>query len=193
MSFSKIITITGVFLASASLVAGHGFVQNIVIDGKRYLTTYLTIWCHLQERAHTQAAKERKIKKRKESWQKFNKLWRVHREPISIHVRSSRGRRLVLPPTATDLGFVDGTGYQGPDIICHRGAKPAAALTASAAARRNRQAGMELRWPDSHHGPVIDHLAPCDGDCFRRGQDPIEILQNPPNSPPGIWAWKTIW
>jgi len=36
MSFSKIIATAGV-LASASLVAGHGFVQNIVIDGKKYV------------------------------------------------------------------------------------------------------------------------------------------------------------
>ncbi|KAL2006367.1 hypothetical protein VTN00DRAFT_10021 [Thermoascus crustaceus] len=64
---------------------------------------------------------------------------------------------------ATDLGFVDGSGYTSPDIICHKGAEPGAQSAKVAAGGT-----VELQWtawPESHKGPVIDYLAACDGDC----------------------------
>ncbi|KAL8700093.1 MAG: hypothetical protein Q9201_005642 [Fulgogasparrea decipioides] len=62
-----------------------------------------------------------------------------------------------------DTGFVNPGNYSNPDIICHRGATPAA-LYATVAAGET----VELRWskwPDSHHGPVLDYLANCNGEC----------------------------
>lgn len=94
--------------------------------------------------------------------------------------------------TATDLGFVDGTGYQGPDIICHRDATPAP-LTAPVAAGGT----VELQWtpwPDSHHGPVITYLAPCNGNCSTVDKTTLEFFKIDQQgliddtSPPGTWA-----
>nr|AGO68294.1 61st family glycoside hydrolase [Thermoascus aurantiacus var. levisporus]QDK56835.1 AA9 [synthetic construct] len=151
MSFSKIIATAGV-LASASLVAGHGFVQNIVIDGKKYV------------------------------------IARRNQYPYM----SNPPEVIAWSTTATDLGFVDGTGYQTPDIICHRGAKPGA-LTAPVSPGGT----VELQWtpwPDSHHGPVINYLAPCNGDCSTVDKTQLEFFKiaesgliNDDN-PPGIWA-----
>ena len=65
----------------------------------------------------------------------------------------------------TDLGFVAPDQYGGPDIICHRNAKPA-----SLSAKVEAGGTVELQWtewPESHHGPVIDYLANCHGDCAK--------------------------
>ncbi|KAL2010277.1 hypothetical protein VTN00DRAFT_6084 [Thermoascus crustaceus] len=152
MAFSQIMAITGVFLASASLVAGHGFVQNIVIDGKSYGGYIVNQYPYMSD-------------------------------PPEVVGWST---------TATDLGFVDGTGYQGPDIICHRGAKPAA-LTAQVAAGGTVKLEW-TPWPDSHHGPVINYLAPCNGDCSTVDKTQLKFFKIAQagliddNSPPGIWA-----
>lgn len=64
---------------------------------------------------------------------------------------------------ATDTGFVPSTDLQDDNIICHIDGKnpPKSASVA---------AGTEItlqwtEWPRSHHGPVIDYLAKCEGDC----------------------------
>jgi cellulase len=63
-----------------------------------------------------------------------------------------------------DNGYVGGdrTPIDGPDIICHINAKPAAAAASV-------KAGGTLdfqwtKWPDSHVGPMITYVAKCDGD-----------------------------
>ncbi|KAL1979814.1 hypothetical protein VTN96DRAFT_5100 [Rasamsonia emersonii] len=94
--------------------------------------------------------------------------------------------------TATDLGFVDGTEYQGPDIICHRNATPAL-LTAPVAAGGT----VELQWtpwPSSHHGPVITYLANCNGNCSTVDKTQLEFFKIDQSGlindtdPPGTWA-----
>lgn len=77
--------------------------------------------------------------------------------------------------TATDLGFVDGTEYTNPDIICHKNATPGA-ISASVAAGGT----VELQWtpwPDSHHGPVIDYLANCNGNCSTVDKTTLEFFK----------------
>lgn len=77
--------------------------------------------------------------------------------------------------TATDLGFVDGTEYAQPDIICHKNATPGA-ISASVAAGGT----VELQWtpwPDSHHGPVIDYLANCNGNCSTVDKTTLEFFK----------------
>jgi hypothetical protein len=77
--------------------------------------------------------------------------------------------------TATDLGFVDGSEYANPDIICHKNAKPGA-KSANVAAGKT----VELQWtawPQSHHGPVIDYLANCDGDCSTVDKAKLEFFK----------------
>lgn len=94
--------------------------------------------------------------------------------------------------SATDLGFVDGSEYQSPDIICHKDGKPGA-LTAPVTA--GSEIEMEwTEWPDSHHGPVITYLAPCDGDCSSVDKTKLEFFKIDAkglidgSSPPGTWA-----
>ncbi|KAI3144877.1 CAZyme family AA9 [Penicillium roqueforti] len=64
---------------------------------------------------------------------------------------------------ATDLGYIDGSGYTGSDIICHKEATPGAI-----SAEVKAGGSVELQWtdwPESHHGPVITYMANCNGDC----------------------------
>ncbi|PGH04899.1 hypothetical protein AJ80_08448 [Polytolypa hystricis UAMH7299] len=93
---------------------------------------------------------------------------------------------------ATDLGFVDGSGYSSPDIICHRSSEPGA-LSAEVAAGGS----IELQWtewPESHHGPVIDYLANCNGDCSSVDKTQLKFFKISEaglidgSSPPGNWA-----
>ncbi|KAF7547011.1 hypothetical protein G7Z17_g8022 [Cylindrodendrum hubeiense] len=61
-----------------------------------------------------------------------------------------------------DNGFVAPDAFSTADIICHKSATPVANAATIAA-------GSTLTltwntWPESHHGPVIDYLAPVSGD-----------------------------
>ncbi|KAL2754794.1 carbohydrate-binding module family 1 protein [Sodiomyces alcalophilus JCM 7366] len=62
-----------------------------------------------------------------------------------------------------DLGFVAPDAYGHPNIICHRDATPGQGFITVAAGD-----SLTLQWtdwPESHKGPVFDHLARCNGDC----------------------------
>lgn len=62
-----------------------------------------------------------------------------------------------------DNGFVEPNSFGSPDIICHKSATPASNHVVVAAG-----SSVTLQWdtwPESHHGPVIDYLASCNGDC----------------------------
>ncbi|KAK1143158.1 hypothetical protein N8T08_007044 [Aspergillus melleus] len=151
MAFSKIASLTGL-LASASLVAGHGYVSGIVADGT-YYGGYLV-----------------------------DKYAYSDNPPDTVGWSTS----------ATDLGFVDGTGYSSEDIICHKDGKPGA-LSASV------KAGSDVEfqwteWPESHHGPVISYLAACDGECSAVDPTSLKFFKIDAkglidgSSPPGQWA-----
>ncbi|OXV11565.1 hypothetical protein Egran_00674 [Elaphomyces granulatus] len=94
--------------------------------------------------------------------------------------------------TATSLGFVDGTGYASPDIICHQNAKPGAKT-----ADIDAGGTVELQWttwPESHHGPVVDYLANCNGDCSTVDKSKLEFFKIgesgliDDSNPPGKWG-----
>jgi hypothetical protein len=94
--------------------------------------------------------------------------------------------------TETDLGFIDGTGYSDPNIICHKDAKPGA-IEASVKAGGS----VELQWtewPESHHGPVITYLANCNGECTNVDKTTLEFFKIDEgglindDSVPGTWA-----
>lgn len=77
--------------------------------------------------------------------------------------------------TATNLGYIDGTEYTDPDIICHQNATPGQ-LSAPVAAGGT----VELQWspwPDSHHGPVITYLANCNGNCSTVDKTQLEFVK----------------
>ncbi|KKY30427.1 putative glycosyl hydrolase family 61 [Diaporthe ampelina] len=63
--------------------------------------------------------------------------------------------------SASDNGFVAPDAYADADIICHRDATNGALNNATVAAGQTVTAIWNT-WPDSHHGPVIDYLAPAD-------------------------------
>jgi hypothetical protein len=66
-------------------------------------------------------------------------------------------------PQTQDRGPVDSNNYANPDIICHKGATPAK-ISAQVAAGDTVSLQWTV-WPDSHHGPMLDFLADCGGDC----------------------------
>ncbi|KAK6585244.1 hypothetical protein PZA11_001971 [Diplocarpon coronariae] len=66
-------------------------------------------------------------------------------------------------PQDTDNGFIAPDAYADPNIICHRNA-----TNAQTSATVKAGGTVELQWttwPSSHHGPVLDYLADCGGDC----------------------------
>ncbi|KAL2000382.1 hypothetical protein VTN02DRAFT_3192 [Thermoascus thermophilus] len=96
---------------------------------------------------------------------------------------------------ATDLGFVDGTGYASPDIICHKGAEPG-----SLSAKVPAGGTVELQWtawPESHKGPVIDYLAACNGNCSSVDKTALKFFKIDESgltdgSGSGTWASDTL-
>ncbi|GLA26066.1 CAZyme family AA9 [Aspergillus niger] len=98
--------------------------------------------------------------------------------------------------TATDLGFVDGSEYSDPDIICHKSAKPGA-ISADVKAGGT----VELQWtdwPSSHHGPVLTYLANCNGDCSDVTKTDLEFFKIDESGlisdteVPGTWATDNL-
>ncbi|KAL6236938.1 glycosyl hydrolase family 61-domain-containing protein [Aspergillus navahoensis] len=148
----SVVRTAGFALASAAIVAGHGYVTGIVADGT-YYGGYL-----------------------------------VNQYPYSSDPPAVVG----WTESATDLGFVDGSGYSSGDIICHKDATNAKA-TATVAAGGT----VELQWtewPESHHGPVIDYIASCNGDCTTVDKTTLEWVKISESglidgsSAPGTWA-----
>ncbi|KAL9598182.1 MAG: hypothetical protein Q9219_004679 [cf. Caloplaca sp. 3 TL-2023] len=95
-------------------------------------------------------------------------------------------------PEDKDSGYVNPGNYSNLDIICHKGATPAQKYVTVAAGGT-----VELqwsKWPESHHGPVIDYLANCNGECT--SVDKTKLLFNKIDelglldysSMPGNWA-----
>lgn len=97
---------------------------------------------------------------------------------------------------ATDLGFVAPSDYASGDIICHKDATNAQS-TATVAA--GATVTMEWNtWPTSHHGPVIDYLASCQGDCATVDKTALEFFKIDElglisdATAPGIWATDNL-
>ncbi|KAG5985942.1 hypothetical protein E4U43_005786 [Claviceps pusilla] len=75
----------------------------------------------------------------------------------------------------TDLGFVAPDRFNSPDIICHRDAKPAKSHVEVAAGDI-----LTLKWtpwPESHHGPVLNYLANCNGPCETVDKTKLEFFK----------------
>ncbi|TPX16403.1 uncharacterized protein E0L32_004052 [Thyridium curvatum] len=92
---------------------------------------------------------------------------------------------------AKDNGFVSPDAFGTPDIICHKSATPGGAHVEVAAGD-----SISLQWntwPESHHGPVIDYLARCDGDCETVDKTSLRFfkIDGPgwlSGANPGLWA-----
>ncbi|KAL8894788.1 MAG: hypothetical protein Q9192_004057, partial [Flavoplaca navasiana] len=95
-------------------------------------------------------------------------------------------------PQNQDLGPIEPPKYTDPDIVCHRAATPGQEHLAV-------NAGDTLKltwntWIESHHGPVIDYLAPCNGECTGVEKTALKFTKIAEkglidhSSPPGKWA-----
>ncbi|CAG8958824.1 hypothetical protein HYFRA_00011775 [Hymenoscyphus fraxineus] len=95
-------------------------------------------------------------------------------------------------PQDQDNGFIAPDQYSSPDIICHRGATNAGTSAKVAAGGK-----IDLQWttwPESHHGPMIDYLANCNGDCTTVDKTALEFFKIDGvglidgSAAPGKWA-----
>ncbi|KAF4983192.1 hypothetical protein FZEAL_1349 [Fusarium zealandicum] len=74
-----------------------------------------------------------------------------------------------------DNGFVSPDKYNDPDIICHRDAVPAKGHVQIAAGDTITLKWSE--WPESHHGPIVDYLANCNGPCEKVDKTELEFFK----------------
>ncbi|KAJ4418624.1 glycoside hydrolase 61 [Gnomoniopsis sp. IMI 355080] len=92
----------------------------------------------------------------------------------------------------TDNGFVAPDAYQTGDIICHKNATPAGGH-ATVNAGDSISIQWAVTWPDSHHGPIFDYLAPCNGNCETVDKTTLEFFKIDQvgyinGSNPGFWG-----
>lgn len=112
--------------------------------------------------------------------------------PSSAPYENPAVDRIAWSDTATDNGYVAPDAYASGDIICHRGAENAA-LTATVAAGGTVSLQWNT-WPESHHGPVINYLADCGGDCTTVDKTTLEFFKIAESglidetTLPGTWA-----
>ncbi|CZR66751.1 related to endoglucanase IV precursor [Phialocephala subalpina] len=99
-------------------------------------------------------------------------------------------------PEDLSNGFIAPDAYATSDIICHLGA-----TNAQASAPVSAGGIVELQWtawPSSHHGPVIDYLANCNGDCSTVDKTTLEWFKidagglYDDTTLPGNWASDTL-
>ncbi|KAI1338457.1 lytic polysaccharide monooxygenase [Xylariaceae sp. FL0016] len=94
-----------------------------------------------------------------------------------------------------DNGFVSPDAYTTSDIACHKSATPGATYISA-------DAGDTLTlywntWPDTHHGPVLNYLAECSGECTSADAGSLSFTKISEQgllsgSNPGTWATDTL-
>ncbi|KAK3328264.1 glycosyl hydrolase family 61-domain-containing protein [Cercophora scortea] len=97
--------------------------------------------------------------------------------------------------TNTDNGFVGPEFFASGDIICHKGATPGGGHATVAAG-----SSISIQWdtwPESHHGPVIDYLAACNGNCETVDKTSLNFFKIDSaglvsGGAPGVWASDTL-
>ncbi|KAL1876965.1 hypothetical protein Daus18300_002572 [Diaporthe australafricana] len=96
------------------------------------------------------------------SWEIGGTTYKGFDEQWAVSQGTDTGNQFIAWSTsASDNGFVAPDAYASADIICHRDAKNGALNNATVAAG-GKVTAIWNTWPDSHHGPVIDYLAPAD-------------------------------
>lgn len=95
-------------------------------------------------------------------------------------------------PENLSNGYVAPHDFSNPDIICHLSATPGQTSIKVSAGET-----VELQWttwPESHHGPVLDYLAKCSGDCTGVDKTSLSFFKISEgglidgSSSPGKWA-----
>jgi endoglucanase len=96
--------------------------------------------------------------------------------------------------TNEDNGFISPDAYGSEDIICHHEASPGQLhITVAAGDSITIQ---WTPWPETHHGPVINHLAACNGPCESVDKNTLEffridgvgIVEQGYSGTPGRWG-----
>ncbi|KAM5341324.1 hypothetical protein ACJ41O_014355 [Fusarium nematophilum] len=90
-----------------------------------------------------------------------------------------------------DNGFVAPDAFASSDIICHKSAKPVS--NAATVAAGDTITLKWNTWPESHHGPVIEYLAPVSGDFASINKESLKWTKISEKglvsgSNPGTWA-----
>lgn len=88
-----------------------------------------------------------------------------------------------------DNGFV--ALDAGDDVICHKSATPGQAYVDAAAG--DVVSFVWNTWPDSHHGPMLDYIASCDGECTTVDKTALSFVKLDAvglvsGSNPGTWG-----
>jgi cellulase len=98
-----------------------------------------------------------------------NNVWTKGSDPVWYYSpANSRPQTAGWDSLNQDLGFVEPASLGTDNINCHKGAT-AARLYANVAA------GSQLTfywntWPDSHKGPIINYIAPCNGKSWKHAK-----------------------
>ncbi|KAH9904883.1 carbohydrate-binding module family 1 protein [Xylariomycetidae sp. FL2044] len=95
--------------------------------------------------------------------------------------------------TQTDNGFVEPASFGSADIICHKDGTPA---TGHAQVAAGDSISLQWNtWPESHHGPMLDYLAACNGPCESVDPGSLEFFKideagvvDPSVASPGEWG-----
>lgn len=171
-SFS--LTSVASFVTCLTQVSAHGHVQEIRVDGIRYVPLIqrnksfpANLWSRISYGGY------------------LPQLYNNMTDPPKLIAWST---------TVPDDGFVNGTGYAGPNIICHENAKPGA-LTAPVKAGGTIEM-LWTPWPDGHHGPVLSYLANCNGNCSAVNKTELQwfkieqqgLINFTAATTPGFWA-----
>ncbi len=123
-------------LTGAALVAAHGHVGNITVNGV-YYRNY---------------------------------------DPTSDFYNPTPPVVVGWATTQQDNGFVAPDSFGTPDIICHRNGTNARGH-ATVAAGDKINIVWEPEWPSTHIGPVLDYLAPCNGDCETVNKQTLQFFK----------------
>ncbi|KAL8343093.1 hypothetical protein RB598_004443 [Gaeumannomyces tritici] len=94
-----------------------------------------------------------------------------------------------------DNGFVEPSAFGTSDIACHKSATPGQTYIEANAG--DRLTIYWDTWPDSHHGPMLNYLAPCSGECTSASAGSLSFTKITEGalisgSNPGNWVTDTM-
>ena len=94
-----------------------------------------------------------------------------------------------------DNGFVEPNNFGTSDVACHKSATPGQTYIEA-------KAGDMLKifwdtWPDTHKGPVLNYMAPCNGDCTSASAGSLAFVKLSQGAlisgnNPGNWVTDTL-
>lgn len=122
-----------------------------------------------------------------------NGVWTKGSDPVWYYSpANSRPQTAGWDSLNQDLGFVEPAALTTDNINCHKSAT-AGRLYANVAAGSSLTFYWNT-WPESHHGPIINYIAPCNGDCTTLTPSSLrwsKISQTGLVTPGGIGTWAT--